>query len=293
MSTVVSERHVVVNGLSHHVVEWSPQDPPRETVILCHGFLDLAWSWRDVAEGLVAHGYRVAAFDWRGHGETDWVGPGGYYHFADYVLDLHQVLPHLTERPAHLVGHSMGGTACALYAGTRAAPVRSLTLVEGLGPPACDAAVAPERYRVFLKDVERIRATTPRVLRDREEALTRMRFANPGLGSELGAFLAEKATRPTDGGFVFRFDPLHRSTSPTPFNLEAFQAFLEAIEVPTLLVFGDSGYRLDDETARIRHLAHATTVELAEVGHMVHWFAPDDLVASLIPFFAELDHDPA
>jgi len=33
-------------------------------------------------------GARMIALDWRGHGDSGWIGPGGYYHFVDYVADL-------------------------------------------------------------------------------------------------------------------------------------------------------------------------------------------------------------
>ena len=80
------ERFVPANGLRHHVVEWGEPDAP--TVLLAHGFLDLAWSFRDVAQRLAERGFRCVAWDWRGHGESEHIGAGGYYHFADYVLDL-------------------------------------------------------------------------------------------------------------------------------------------------------------------------------------------------------------
>ena len=40
-----------------------------------------------VAERLAPHGLVIAP-DLRGHGDSDQVGPGGYYYFADYVADL-------------------------------------------------------------------------------------------------------------------------------------------------------------------------------------------------------------
>ena len=60
----VRERVVRANGLAHHVLSWEAEGP---TVLLAHGFLDLGWSWRWVAERLQAAGYRCVAWDWRGH----------------------------------------------------------------------------------------------------------------------------------------------------------------------------------------------------------------------------------
>lgn len=36
--------------------------------------------------------------------------------------------------------------------------------------------------------------------------------------ADLAALLAEKGTRPVDGGFARTFDPLHRTRSPLPFS---------------------------------------------------------------------------
>ena len=102
MTYRVTERRLLANRLSHHVIEWRPPGQSLGTVVLCHGYLDMAWSWRWVAEACAEKGYAVAAFDWRGHGETDWIGAGGYYHFPDYVLDLAELLPQLSDFPSAL-----------------------------------------------------------------------------------------------------------------------------------------------------------------------------------------------
>ena len=145
-----SEHFVDANGIRHHVLEWLPPAgvaPRGETVLLCHGFLDFAYSYVLVAVPLAALGYRVLAFDWRGHGESSWVGAAGYYHFPDYVQDLDRLLPQIVadDQPLHLVGHSMGATACAMFAGVRSERLRSLSLLEGLAPPSAPLGSAPDR----------------------------------------------------------------------------------------------------------------------------------------------------
>ena len=102
---------------------------PEPTVVLLHGFLEQSAAWDPVARSL---GRRVVAPNQRGHGRSGHVGDGGWYHFWDYVGDLDQLVEHIGG-PIDLVGHSMGGTVAALYAGTRPDMVRRLVLVEGLG----------------------------------------------------------------------------------------------------------------------------------------------------------------
>lgn len=296
------ETRVKVHGLTHHVIVWNDDAPGPdrggfETIVLCHGFLDFAWSWRMTAEALVRRGHRVVAFDWRGHGETDWVATSGYYHFADYVRDLDALLPRLGRAPderVHLVGHSMGGTATSLYAATRGdETLRSLSLIEGLGPPPIDPRDAPNRFGRFLRATRKVieggraHPAPPATL---DEAAERMRVRNPGMPTgSLGRFLAERATRPTeDGRRTWRFDPLHRTPNPNPVPVDAYGACLEALggmALPVLLVRGSAGLSWPDEAARRARLGPgATTVTIEGVGHMVHWEAPDELATHLHTF---------
>src|SRR5262249_14968784 len=111
MSAVARDRFVTANGLRHHLLEWGERGP---VVVLLHGFLEQAHVWDFAAPALVAAGYHVYALDWRGHGDSEWVGAGGYYHFADYTADLAFVVRALGGR-AVLIGHSMGASAALIY----------------------------------------------------------------------------------------------------------------------------------------------------------------------------------
>jgi pimeloyl-ACP methyl ester carboxylesterase len=77
-------------GLTIHYLEWG--EPAGEPLILVHGFLDHAHSWHPFAASLQVNSKYplwIVAPDCRGHGDSGWVGAGGYYHFPDYVFDLH------------------------------------------------------------------------------------------------------------------------------------------------------------------------------------------------------------
>ncbi|MCZ6806131.1 MAG: alpha/beta hydrolase [Deltaproteobacteria bacterium] len=281
------EDMVTANGLQHHVVVWG--DHPVD-VVLCHGFLDIAWSFDGVARELVQAGHGVASFDWRGHGQTDWIGAGGYYHFPDYVLDLEGLLPQLSRHRIHLVGHSMGGSACVMYAAARPEKLRTLSLIEGIGPPEMEPRDPAAHLRAWLDGVAKVRGKTHAPMKDEAAALRRMRFQNPELPDELGLFLASKSTTAVEGGLQWTFDPLHKTFSPRPFQADLFSRLLEAIPVPTLVIAGEQGLRLDDEQARMSRIRDHRFVELADVGHMIHWFEPQRLSSELAAFFAE--HGP-
>ena len=279
-----SEQTLTANGLAHHVIRWG--DRPVD-VVLCHGFLDMAWSFDALARALVEAGHGVASFDWRGHGETQWVGAGGYYHFHDYVLDLDELLPQLSEQPVHLVGHSMGGSASAMFAAARPEKLHSLTLIEGIGPPEREPRDPAVRLRAWLEQAPKMRRAKRLPMKDLQDALRRMHVQNPELTEELGLFLASKGTMPVEGGVQWRFDPLHKTWSPRLFRAAHFGAFLEAIQTPTLIVASERGMRLADEQARISRLRDYRFVEIPDVGHMIHWFKPRALANELVAFFAE------
>lgn len=273
-----AELALSASGLEHHVCRWGEG---RERVLLLHGFLDQALSWARVARRLEGAGLESWAFDFRGHGETQWVGRGGYYHFPDYIRDTLELLPQLPGEgeAVHLVGHSMGGTVACMVAALAPERVKTLTLVEGIGPPDMGDGSAPERFTTWLGSLERIRRRPTRTMRDADEALKRLRVQTPALDDELGALLATRGTRKADdgSGLVWRFDPLHRTIAPMAFLAQRFDGFLERIEAPTLAVFGERGLRLSDEDERLAKIGDVKKREIADVGHMVHWLAADEL----------------
>lgn len=102
---------VAADGVPLHVEIDEPDDldPARPTVVLCHGYtLDLrCWVYqrRALAEG----GYRVVAWDQRGHGSSG-TGDPMSYHVEQLGSDLARVLAESArDGDLVLVGHSMGG----------------------------------------------------------------------------------------------------------------------------------------------------------------------------------------
>jgi len=81
-------------------------------VVLVHG---LSATRRNVVQGsraLIRKGYRLIAYDARGHGASS---PGPRYEYADLVGDLEAVLDHLELERAALVGSSMGAATAMAF----------------------------------------------------------------------------------------------------------------------------------------------------------------------------------
>ena len=75
-----SRRISLSTGLNYHVLEWAPTDPGCDhTVVLLHGFFDFAWGFEALVNGGLVGRYHLVAPDLRGHGDSDRIGPGGYF----------------------------------------------------------------------------------------------------------------------------------------------------------------------------------------------------------------------
>jgi pimeloyl-ACP methyl ester carboxylesterase len=94
-------------------------------LVLAHGMGDSREAFRFLTPLLVEAGYRVAAVDLRGHGESS-VGWAGHTR-TDIAGDLIRLIEHLGG-PAILVGHSIAGGAATIAAAT--APHLITALVE-------------------------------------------------------------------------------------------------------------------------------------------------------------------
>lgn len=78
-------------------------------IVLSHGVTLSVRTWAKQLSGLTAAGFRVIAFDHRGHGEST-VGDGGHT-IENLGADIRSVLEGLDLHDVVLVGHSMGGVA--------------------------------------------------------------------------------------------------------------------------------------------------------------------------------------
>ncbi len=109
------------------------------TVVLAHGFPELAFSWRHQVPALVAAGYRVAAPDQRGYGRSDRPPALEAYDIEQLSGDLLAVLDDLGEERACFVGHDWGALVVwqlALLAPKRVRAVVGMSVPFLPRPPA-------------------------------------------------------------------------------------------------------------------------------------------------------------
>ena len=101
-------KFVQTNGICMGYYEAGPvtDTPP---IVLCHGWPELAFSWRHQIKALSEAGIRVIAPDQRGYGATERPEPVEDYDIEHLTGDLVGLLDHLNIDKAIFVGHDWGG----------------------------------------------------------------------------------------------------------------------------------------------------------------------------------------
>jgi pimeloyl-ACP methyl ester carboxylesterase len=105
----VDRRIDAFDGGSIYLVESGEGTP----IVLSHGVTNSIRSWFHQLELLPKEGFRVIAFDHRGHGQSR-VGTAGHS-LANLAEDMRTVVEGLDLHDAILVGHSMGGVAVQAF----------------------------------------------------------------------------------------------------------------------------------------------------------------------------------
>jgi len=272
-----------------HFLEWGERGD--DLLVLVHGFLDHARSWEPLVAAMEKPAGRalwIIAPDCRGHGDSGWVGPGGYYHFPDYVQDLHAIIDHLDVPAVKLVGHSMGGTISFLYTGTFPQRVSKLMLIEGIGPMGLHFSDAPGRMGQWISEVKTLRQKKLHEYSSPEEAARGLQRKNPRMSHDSAVQWARWGMRQIDNGkWIWKFDPLHRTTAPQPFYSGQAIEFFRRVECPVMLVQGKESRqaRRPDTRQRWEAIANRQVVEIQAAGHMVQRDNPEALAEVVMEFF--------
>jgi pimeloyl-ACP methyl ester carboxylesterase len=286
--TAPRHRAVDSQGLPIHCLEWG--EPVGEPIVLVHGFLDQAHSWSFFVDELARRSRRplwIIAPDCRGHGDSGWVGAGGYYHFPDYVYDLDCVIAAAGAKRFNLIGHSMGGTISFLYAGAFPERLAKLVLIEGVGPLGMNFSDAPPKMAGWIGELHERGRNHFREYASVEAGARQLQQTNPRLKKEFALDLARAGMKQNEKGkWVWKFDPLHRTASPQPFYTAQALEFFGRIACPVLIVDGQESRqtRRTDKQQRYQAMQDHRLVTIGNAGHMIHHDNPERLAEVVITF---------
>jgi len=106
MSEAQGTREIQANGIVLHITEQGS----GPLVVLCHGWPELAYSWRHQIPALARAGYHVVAPDMRGYGGSSVPADTAAYAITDLVGDMVALVGALGESRGCIVGHDWGAT---------------------------------------------------------------------------------------------------------------------------------------------------------------------------------------
>jgi pimeloyl-ACP methyl ester carboxylesterase len=111
----LTHRMVASNGIQMHIAEQGA----GPTVLLCHGFPELWYSWRHQLPALAAAGFHAVAPDMRGYGQTERPEEIDKYTLLHLVGDMVGLLDALGVEHAVIAGHDWGAPVAWLAARLR------------------------------------------------------------------------------------------------------------------------------------------------------------------------------
>lgn len=254
-------------------------------IVLSPGMADTRAAYRFLMPLLVASGYRVAAADLRGHGEStvDWPS----YTHADTAADLLALVEELGG-PAVLVGQSFSGGAVTLAATTRPDLVSAIVEIDPFTRPpkySLSAFVSNGPYRRGGLLLGRF-AITGGV----SSWAKYLDLAYPGRKpADWDEWLAALTANLTEPGRTKAAQKMMNSSA----TLKQAGAALPEVSCPALVVMGDQDSDFPDPEAEARGLVavlptgRGTYVMVPGAGHYPHAEYPAETAQAILDFLAK------
>lgn len=245
-------------------------------VVFVHGYTANVNEWNFAWDALVEKGFRVIAFDQRGHGRSTL----GAHGIGSEVMagDVAAVLDHFDVRDAVLVGHSMGGfvTIRALLDFPELAQrLRGVVLFATWAGRVLDGA-PQNRLQIPLM----------------EYGVLQQLLRSNTVGVLLGA--AQCGSRPSPAMIAAFIDSFSRHLEQhgplTPivraFSREDRYPHLGKITVPTVVMVGSSDRTTPPSHSRrlAEYIPDARLVTVPDAGHLLNWEAAGELIEVIESF---------
>jgi pimeloyl-ACP methyl ester carboxylesterase len=284
MSLEPKQRYFVHDGLKLHYWEWG--DSKAEPYVFVHGVRDQGRSWDHFLEALLARGVPIehaVALDLRGHGESEWPNHGRGYRHEDFLTDLAGLLKHLESDSVTIIGHSLGGSMCLLYAGTFPEKVKRMVLLESLGPFARADDEVPEVFADRLRGRDYIEIPFPH--ESLEAAAKALQKTFPLIPDEAALHMARFGTSYKGGRYRWKHDPILRYRTTTAMSEGQIEAFIRRLSCPILFVYGTkSDFMKSVRGRRASLFPNARIIPIEGAGHHIPHEKPQELAEVVVPF---------
>jgi len=261
------------------------EDTNGPRVLCLHGWLDNAASFLPLSSRLP--GLDLVAVDLPGHGHSDHRPPSANYYFMENLRDVDAALDELGWETCHLVGHSLGAGVAALYAAAAPERVRSLVMLDSVGPFSEPANKCVTRLQKSLRSA-RANARRKRPYASIDDMI-KVRQANTDLLDEPARLICERSAKRVDDHYEWTNDSALYWVSPILMTEEQALAYLAGITAPVLSLTATPFTSAISET-----LYHTRTAaipngrhELLTGDHHFHMDQVEKTAGMILPFILE------
>ena len=223
MSTVTTK-----DGVEIYYKDWGRGQP----IVFHHGWPLSADDWDAQMLFFVQHGYRVVAFDRRGHGRSSQVSDG--HDMDHYAADANMVVEHLQLNDTIHIGHSTGGGEVARYVAHHGrGRVAKAVLMSAVPPLMLKTPGNPDGLPIDVFDGLRSALAANRAQFYRDVPAGPFYGFNRPDAKPAEGVIANWWRQGMMGGAKAHYEGI-KAFSETDFTED-----LKAIEVPTLVMHGD------------------------------------------------------
>ena len=256
----------------------------KKLVVLLHGGGQTRHAWGETGKKLAEAGYHAVALDLRGHGDSEW-HPNGDYTIKAYKEDLVSIIKEI-NKPASLIGASLGGMASLLLAGDEVNSnlCTSLIMVDiGIYPDPAGS----DRIVSFMLSGEAGFESLEDVAKSISDYLPHRQKPKDLQGLKKNLRLKE------DGRYYWHWDPRFIRRRPGSRDKGYFDLQLKAAQkvvVPTLLMRGalSDVVTMEDVDYLLSVIGHAKFVEIEKAAHMIAGDRNDVFAEEAIKFLRSL-----
>ena len=279
-----------VGGLHIAIHEWGDEHAPP--FFFVHGGFDFARTYDVFAPKIAAAGWRVVAWDQRGHGDSDHAALYGWD--AD-LRDAMAVYDSITDRPAPVLGHSKGGSLMIQLADAQPYRFSHVINIDGIPYRRRQPDVSEhERTRMVGGEVRawldhrRHTATNQRKPGTFEELAQRRARMNPRLSMDWLRHLVSVGARHDPEGWRWKIDASMRFGGFGPWRPEWTITKLPGLPMPFFGILGgqmeEMGWGTVPEQVFPFLPIGGRCEILDDVGHFVHIERPEEVAAMVFDF---------
>lgn len=271
--------HKSVAGL-----EWGATN--SKPIIALHGWLDNAASFIPLAPYL--HDFRLIAIDLPGHGLSDHLLPGTYFHMVDYVADVINIIDYFNLEQCAILGHSLGAGIGSMVAGVIPDRISALALIDGIGPLTINENKLPDMLHKAIAEYAHLPNKKLTHYANKQEAI-QARLSASKMNVSSVECLVDRGLKAVQDGFIWSTDPKLLCTPLFMFSESQAIPFLNNISCNTCLLRPSPGWPFDEKmfTNRINSLQN---VEVHRINgdHHIHMDQPEIVGPILQEFFTRI-----